>query len=158
MVGSWLVVEAVFFLATFDDNSAREDQNVVLSRRDVDAVSIGDGQPALGDFGDDLPAMREGIPVVGEVALSLQIVWAMVVVHREAMAEQREERFLDNSLQLAAAMDFVGRAPGEPLLLHDGQVVAIPVLKDQSIAQREEFPIDKERVIPIGVLDREIGT
>src|ERR1700761_8627378 len=51
-----------------DDDGDGEEEDVVFTGGDVDAVGVGEGEPLLGDGGDGLVVASDGVFVVGEVA------------------------------------------------------------------------------------------
>src|SRR5947209_13570613 len=56
-----------------DHSGSSEDQDVVLTRRDLDTVGVPDPEPPLGRLGDPLPVPLDGVLMVDNVALDPQV-------------------------------------------------------------------------------------
>src|SRR5439155_13435140 len=123
-----------------------EDEHVVLSISDLDAVSVGPGKPAFGHLGHGLAAASEAVFHVQELALGLEIVGSWHI-HREPAAEEREEVLLHHGCHLATSGYLVSRSPGQQLLLNEGEFLACHVLKGKLVADAKGSPIDEKHVL-----------
>ena len=63
--------------------------------------------------------------------------------------------FLHNGGELSAAINFVGRSPGEKFLLDESQFIAGHVLKREFVAQAQGAAIDIKQVLASFILDAE---
>src|SRR5262249_40780723 len=73
-----------------DHDSASEDQDVVLSRSNLDTVSIRPREPLFGDLRDLDAVARDFVLMIHEVALGLQIIGARDI-DSESAFEEREQ-------------------------------------------------------------------
>ena len=60
-----------------DADRGREDERVVLARRDLDPVRVAHAKPALGDLADRVAVALDLVLVVDDVALRLQLAAAL---------------------------------------------------------------------------------
>lgn len=130
-------------------------EHVVLAVGDVHAIGVGPREPSFAHGGDGAAVALEGVFVVEETALRLQVVGPRHV-HGELAAQQREQVLADLGEHAPFAFDEVGRTPCEQLLPDEGELVALHVLERQLVAPAEGASIHEEHVLAVRVADLEV--
>src|SRR5919107_5178826 len=117
-----------------DDDGAREDQDVILPFAYVDAVSVGEAEPALRHGRDDMVTAPERVFVIEEIARRFEIVGAGHV-HGKPVMKNAEQVALDHRGESTAAMNFVGAPERKHLLLDERELLACHVPEGQLVAE-----------------------
>ena len=82
-----------------DSHGNSQYHNVILTWFNLDAVGVGQAEPLFGNFGDFASAFADGVLVIQNVALHLQI-WAVSNFHYPTVAQRRDQRLLDDGQAL----------------------------------------------------------
>ena len=91
-----------------------QDEDVILSIVDLDAVGVCKTEPFLGDFGNLIPSLLDGVFVVEDVALNIEV-RSIVDIDRNVARTAAQLRAKYNvappdALQVAASLSFGAKA------------------------------------------------
>src|ERR1700751_5799905 len=135
-----------------DAHGGGQDQRVVLTRSDLDAVCVADPEPALGDLSDlvavpfDLELVIDDVPLRAELATALDL-------DRVPIAQRRDQRFLDRRHGVPVAFDLHRVADRELALLDLEDLFPRGRLEDEGLANPHRLAVDLENAIPAVGLD-----
>src|SRR5512137_513287 len=139
-----------------DGDRGRQDQNVVLPRLDLHAVRDAQAEPLLGRLRDLAAALLEGVFVIEDVALNVDVRSALNVQHK-ARAQRRDHRLLEAGIRRAArAFDVHRVAHARDLLLNLAQFAAGAIFKDQRAAHAQRLAVYFIDLLAAPVFDPEI--
>ncbi len=140
--------------APVDDNTAADEQDVILTIHYVNGVVVCQGDDGFGDGGNRPTRTGNGVFIVKKTSLGFQIIWAGNI-DGEATAKERKDVLMHRG-GVPIALDVVGCAECQEAAADGGDNVAIHVFDIQGIANGKNLAIDKQDITPGMVLDGEI--
>src|SRR6266702_6741692 len=135
-----------------NDYRAGQNQDVIGTRSDVHTIGIGYPEPLLRDLRYPVAALVDLILVIQDIALCFHVLSACYV-HVEALAQRRDQGFLDRGEHIAIAVNAIRILDVHDLLLDGGQFVALHILKAQVLPYTEGLAINKEDALAQPILN-----
>jgi hypothetical protein len=133
-----------------------QDDNIVLTGFDQNTIGVGQPEPAFGHLGDLIIALADGVLVVEDIALHLQI-RAVAHLDRPAIAQWGDQRLLDRGKGFAfGTFDGHGVPDGQQPLLDLAQLGAVHILEEERVAHAQHLAVDLEGAAAVLILDPEI--
>src|SRR6266702_1329394 len=135
-----------------NDYRAGQNQDVIGTRSDVHTIGIGYPEPLLRDFRHAVASLVDLIFVIQNIALCFHVLRACHV-NVKALAQRRDQGFLDCGEYIAIAVNAIRILDVHDLLLDRGQFVALHILKAQVLPYTEGLAINKEDALAQPILN-----
>src|SRR5215211_3840845 len=137
-----------------DTDRGRQDQDIVLSGGNLDAIGVAHAEPLLRDRGH----IADAVFVVQDVALNLEV-RTIADLDGEALPKRGDHRLVHHRHALAAGpLDLHRVADAGDSFLDRADLVALHVAKDQGVPHPQGLAIDFEGALTMVVLDEEVIT
>ncbi|HEY3952170.1 MAG TPA: hypothetical protein VGM53_02250, partial [Streptosporangiaceae bacterium] len=136
-----------------DDRGNGQEQHIILAGRDLDPVGIPGPEPSLGHLGGLGPVALDGVLVVDDVALDVQVL-AVFQLRYPSLPQRLDHGFVDHRDPLPVRPFDLHAVPQmQHPFLDLAQFTAVHVLEQDGLPDPQRLAVQLEDPLPVSVFD-----